>query len=243
MNRHIELAVFICLLLGALPADGNSQEAFLDYDWPAVCVDSLTWVDIRVDSMVDSIHSYACVMYIDTTVVHLDSVIQGTILDSVIGDYDTLMFEWEHDDHFPDSLYLGATIFGVSAFVNGPGQLARIWLTGKSEGETPVAFGQCVIRDPVPFSDPMEVTTQDGRIYVLGPGIQYGDVNNNGIIDVGDVVYLVNYLYRNGPNPLPWWFAGDASCDKTVDVGDVVFLVNYLYRFGPAPCYPCGAGP
>jgi hypothetical protein len=62
-----------------------------------------------------------------------------------------------------------------------------------------------------------------------------GDCNGDGTVDVGDVVYLVNYLYKNGaaPNPVE---AGDANCDGIVDVGDVVYLVNYLYRGGSEPC-------
>ncbi|MGB2990576.1 MAG: C25 family cysteine peptidase [Candidatus Zixiibacteriota bacterium] len=61
-----------------------------------------------------------------------------------------------------------------------------------------------------------------------------GDCNDDGTIDVGDVVYLVNYLYKNGTAPDPVE-AGDANGDETVDVGDVVYLINYLYKAGPTP--------
>jgi hypothetical protein len=63
---------------------------------------------------------------------------------------------------------------------------------------------------------------------------QTGDVNSDGMIDVGDVVYLVDYLYRSGPAPTPLE-AGDCNCDGAVNVGDVVYLVNYLYRGGDPP--------
>jgi len=29
-----------------------------------------------------------------------------------------------------------------------------------------------------------------------------GDNNGDGVVDVGDVVYLINYLFRGGPPPL-----------------------------------------
>ncbi len=61
-----------------------------------------------------------------------------------------------------------------------------------------------------------------------------GDANGDGSVNVGDVVYLVTYLYRNGPAPLPE-DAGDANCDGPINVGDVVYLVSYLYRGGPPP--------
>ena len=62
-----------------------------------------------------------------------------------------------------------------------------------------------------------------------------GDANGDGEINVGDIVYLVNFLYRNGDPPIPLQ-AADANCDGIVDIGDVVYLVNYLYRGGPEPC-------
>ena len=64
-----------------------------------------------------------------------------------------------------------------------------------------------------------------------------GDANGDGIVDLGDVVFLVNYLFKNGPPPDPP-NAGDCDCDEMVDLGDVVYLVNCLYRGGPPPCEP-----
>jgi hypothetical protein len=126
MKPYIFTAIIFFILMGGLSFTAFGQLVFVDSEWPAVCVDSIIWVDVIVDSMVDSIHSYACLMNVDTSKVFLDSVIQGTILDSIYGEYDTVWFGWEYDEHFPDSLYFGASIFGAGAFVNGPGQLARI---------------------------------------------------------------------------------------------------------------------
>jgi hypothetical protein len=61
-----------------------------------------------------------------------------------------------------------------------------------------------------------------------------GDVTGDEIINVGDVVYLVSYLYKGGPAPDPVW-VGDCNCDDIVNVGDIVFLVSYLYKGGPEP--------
>ena len=64
-----------------------------------------------------------------------------------------------------------------------------------------------------------------------------GDANGDSVIDVGDVVYLVTYLYRSGPAPSPLE-AGNTNCDETLNVGDVVYLVSYLYKNGPPPGCP-----
>jgi agmatine/peptidylarginine deiminase len=62
-----------------------------------------------------------------------------------------------------------------------------------------------------------------------------GDANRDEVINVGDVVYLVNYLYKGGSQPLPTESA-DTNRDENLDVGDVVYLVNYLYKSGSPPC-------
>ncbi|MGB8656780.1 MAG: dockerin type I domain-containing protein [Candidatus Zixiibacteriota bacterium] len=62
-----------------------------------------------------------------------------------------------------------------------------------------------------------------------------GDATGNGVIDAGDVVYLINYLLRGEPAPNPSESA-DVTCDGLVSAGDVVYLVNYLFKGGPAPC-------
>ncbi len=62
-----------------------------------------------------------------------------------------------------------------------------------------------------------------------------GDVNGDETIDLGDVVMLINYLYRDGVPPDPV-AAGDVNCDYIVDLGDVVYLINYLFKGGPPPC-------
>ena len=68
-----------------------------------------------------------------------------------------------------------------------------------------------------------------------GPEFIRGDVNGDGVIDIADVVYLINYLCIDGPAPDPLE-AGDANCDEVVDIADVVYLINYLFIGGPPPC-------
>jgi hypothetical protein len=71
--------------------------------------------------------------------------------------------------------------------------------------------------------------------YIWAIDIKRGDVNQDGFIDVGDVVNLLNYLFRGGDQPLPMETA-DSNCNGEVDVGDVVYLINYLFGQGPSPC-------
>ena len=66
------------------------------------------------------------------------------------------------------------------------------------------------------------------------PSYIRGDANGDGIIDLGDILYLVSYLYKSGPASDPFE-AGDADCDGDIDLGDLLYLVSYLYKGGPAP--------
>ena len=61
-----------------------------------------------------------------------------------------------------------------------------------------------------------------------------GDVNKDKQLNIGDVVYLINYLYRGGPQPIPL-SSGDVNCDGNVNIDDVVYLINYLFRAGQKP--------
>ncbi len=64
-----------------------------------------------------------------------------------------------------------------------------------------------------------------------------GDANGDGAVDIGDAVYLINYVFNDGQPP-PFMDSGDANCDGRVDIGDAVYLVRYLFFHGPEPCHP-----
>ena len=92
---------------------------------------------------------------------------------------------------------------------------------------SPITLGQIDVtvtaHNFLPFVDSMEV------------GSQKGDVTGDGEINIADVVFLINYLYRDGPAPDPLEM-GDVNCDDEINLGDVVYLIDYLFRGGPPPC-------
>jgi hypothetical protein len=64
-----------------------------------------------------------------------------------------------------------------------------------------------------------------------------GDANGDGQVGPGDIVYVLNYLFRSDIPPFPM-DGGDANCDGDVGAADVVYLITYLFRDGPPPgCY------
>jgi hypothetical protein len=60
-----------------------------------------------------------------------------------------------------------------------------------------------------------------------------GDANGDGVVDVSDVFFLINYLFGGGAAP-----AGRADVtgfNGSVDISDVFSLINYLFAGGQAP--------
>lgn len=70
---------------------------------------------------------------------------------------------------------------------------------------------------------------------IINEKINYGDCNNDGILNVVDVVYLINFVFGGGPQPTPA-VAGDANCSGAVTISDAVYLLQFLFSGGPAPC-------
>jgi PKD repeat protein len=61
-----------------------------------------------------------------------------------------------------------------------------------------------------------------------------GDADNSGGHDMLDILFLVNYLYKGGPEPVTLR-AGDANADGNVNMLDILYLIAYLYKGGPPP--------
>jgi hypothetical protein len=88
----------------------------------------------------------------------------------------------------------------------------------------------------VSYVDPDMPTRTCDRVLGVDSTGSYigGDANGDGLIDVADVMYLINYLFIGGSAPSPLW-VGDCNCDGQVDVADVTYLINHLFTGGSAP--------
>lgn len=63
-----------------------------------------------------------------------------------------------------------------------------------------------------------------------------GDANDDGGVNVGDAVYLINWIFKGGPYPVNLLEA-DVNCDGNPNVGDAVYLINYVFKGGEEPCW------
>jgi hypothetical protein len=65
-----------------------------------------------------------------------------------------------------------------------------------------------------------------------------GDANGDGATNIGDAVFLINFIFSAGPAPDPMCMA-DANGDGQVNIGDAVYLINFVFNSGPAPVEGC----
>ena len=64
-----------------------------------------------------------------------------------------------------------------------------------------------------------------------------GDLNHNGTTNIGDVVYILSYLF-NGLNVADCLDAGDVNDSGTVNIADAIELLAYLFSNGSPPPEP-----
>lgn len=132
--------------------------------------------------------------------------------------YNASSFEIYHDAGAP--LYVDSGAFGMAAFA-----------------DSTVFVGTFADRVFQVGSD--DLTRQT---YLLGDGpvdiaFNYvaGDANGDWGVNVGDAVYLINYVFKQGSPPKwPAW-RGNSNGDGSINVGDAVYLINFIFKSGEAP--------
>jgi len=65
-----------------------------------------------------------------------------------------------------------------------------------------------------------------------------GDLDYSHDVNIADLVFLVDYLFRGAFPPYPL-FIGDVNGDCQVNIADLTYLVDYLFRGGSAPKVGC----
>jgi len=105
-------------------------------------------------------------------------------------------------------------------------------LADADEDTVPDSCDNC----PETFNPFQEDTNDNG----IGDVCDYvcGDANGDDEVSVADAVYLINTVFKGGPEPDPRC-RGDANNDGDVSVADAVFLINNVFKGGPLPGDHC----
>lgn len=64
-----------------------------------------------------------------------------------------------------------------------------------------------------------------------------GDANDDGAIDIGDAISVLNYIFASAEAP-KCLKAADTNDDGAIDIGDPISLLNYIFASGESPKPP-----
>jgi hypothetical protein len=94
------------------------------------------------------------------------------------------------------------------------------------------------LRDYVPPMRDGEIYAQVVSLDLIGVYV-HGDVNLDYHFSSADVIYLVNYVFKSGPRPLPGLDYGDVNGDCVTSSADIIYYVNYVFKGGQELRDPC----
>lgn len=69
-----------------------------------------------------------------------------------------------------------------------------------------------------------------------------GNANSDNAVDIGDPIFVLSYLFNNGPAP-NCFDSADGNNDSRIDIADPIFVLNWLFSGGPIlpqPYPQCG---
>ena len=90
-----------------------------------------------------------------------------------------------------------------------------------------------------PHTDDYEGDVRIDEITLLVPDevMTCGDFDDNGYINILDIIFLVEYKFKGGPAPDPPE-SGDVNSDGLVNILDIIALIEYKFKGGPEPDCP-----
>ncbi|PKK82687.1 MAG: hypothetical protein CVT49_12470 [candidate division Zixibacteria bacterium HGW-Zixibacteria-1] len=89
----------------------------------------------------------------------------------------------------------------------------------------------------VQATDAVEAADEKTVHLFIAPSYVCGDANDDESVNLLDITYLINYIYKSGPEPVPPE-AGDPDGNGLTNILDITYLINYLYKEGPMPVCP-----
>ncbi len=86
-----------------------------------------------------------------------------------------------------------------------------------------------------PHTDDYEGSARFDEITLLVPSSYIcGDVEKDGEVNLLDITFFINYMYRGGPAPEPI-ISGDIDGNGVINLLDITSLIRFLYHGGPDP--------
>ncbi len=106
------------------------------------------------------------------------------------------------------------------------------WLVDEGPGPYPPSYSGC------PETSTSNPTCPAVCFPVATTARICGDVNEDLVTNLGDAVYLINYITIPQGYTFEYAFA-DVNCDGRVNVADAQYLIDYIFMGGNVPCANC----
>jgi hypothetical protein len=129
------------------------------------------------------------------------------------------------------------TIYVTSHAIYDPGTTCLPMLRDYSDSVVfgPLAPGNytVVVSDSTPDYETLSLTVSSNPDCCQG---MRGNVDGSldDVLDISDIVFLVDYMFDDGPTP-PCLEEADIDGSGILDIADLVYLVDYMFNQGPAP--------
>ena len=126
---------------------------------------------------------------------------------------------------------------GAVTLVNsGSGTLLAVRDHGDGSYSAEIVAGATVETDTIRATvdaggQTVELTVTAQLLYFL-----CGDVNEDGSVTSGDIIYMVNHVFKGGEPPRPVPASGDVDRSSALTSADIIFLVTFVFKSGTAPC-------
>lgn len=160
---------------------------------------------------------------------------------------------------FSDGFAVGVVVSLLGVNILPPGSDYEIYRAsylevGLSETTTSLEFCGSLGVPPVPLAvvpvggASIPATYLDGQIQIVDePAFERGDCNDDGMVNIADVVFLGNYLFpgSGGPSVVACFDACDGNDDGSLNIADAIRSLSSLFGTPamplPAPSGSCGA--
>lgn len=232
--------ILVCMMT-ALAADPPPEDGHRNlWMWPQekiVSIEDTFSLLIAVDSL-DSIRFFNFFVEVDTSVIKIDSIREESSF------FPGVLFNWKDTTYLlppdVDSTYVYdlSDGFAGTSYTSGPGIFARLYFTAVGHGMSPVSFRKAWL-EYFPFQPLARNDSLNALVIVCPTDATFGDANGDGLVNITDAVYIIQYIFANGSRPQPIELVGDADCSGFLNITDAVYIITYIFAEGPPPCSPC----
>jgi len=113
---------------------------------------------------------------------------------------------------------------------NTPGDWSMQWTDTNLEQDS-LYFITATATDATGYSATATVLVQYDATFIAG------DYNGDDLVNLGDVLYLIEFVFKDGSEPVGGAGRADANCDNNIDLSDVIYVIKFIYGDAPQPCY------